>query len=624
MKKLKLIIFIVFFFYLWISQTLAWFITYQNNSNNDYLYLIDTTIWWNWSAVTSVRALDSVIDNNWQYIYYMNYADWNKIYKKNADDNSNWSAITTIAPSNSNWLRISPDWNYLLYCSSVSPYYIMKITLSSPDNWVSINSKGCGGWLDISPDWNYVLYSDRTTPYYMYKKNFNDTWNWSAITSQAVNSGPFSINSSQTKILYNSGLNIYEKNFNDTWNWSLKVSSNAVEPNYSEDWYIYYRKVSDGYIYKKSASDTSAWTVVNSNSSSNVRYSSLSVIWPPVVTNSWSFELSLWVFTHYDLQTNFTWTVDYIIYKKDSFWNFIENSWYISNTFWPDEVWYTFETDLNTISPYFIDWKYIYTYEAYIETITESWSVLVDTLTWTLNEWEYIINNGVFDLTWTWIDLNWLETQWSWEITFAIYNVDLNTENSFPAYSFTWWIENNYELEFDFQNYTYEVYSILQFDSWLIVYGPTVNVINYQLSWSWSDWGYNISYTWSVVNILSLPCPISDYNDLSFTITVPLFWDINPLNKFTCLIGVALDALSPISSDNYFTDTFNIRDWNNVIDMSQVNGSFDTQLTIWTKLLKFWDLILLFFLWLFWIKYFFNHNDNSYLEKNNWDWKKLK
>ena len=106
------------------------------------------------------------------YIYYDNASDSDKIYKKNANDWSDGSAI--ISDANSTPFALSPDWNYLVYSNSTKWFHLYKKNTSDSLIWTQITSATYAEYPSYSSDWNYIFYVNGSDGYKIYKKNAND------------------------------------------------------------------------------------------------------------------------------------------------------------------------------------------------------------------------------------------------------------------------------------------------------------------------------------------------------------------------------------------------------------------------------------------------------------------
>ena len=250
----------------WNSNNIT-FIEYWKDKN--YIIYINDTNWFlykknadnidNWTAITSIRVDSHTVSPDWQYIVFRRASDW-FLYKKNANDTSNWTAITGV---NSDFPTYSPDWQYIVYRNN-SDWFLYKKNAGDTSNWTAITSTN-SNYPTYSPDWNYIVYTNITDWEKLYKKNAGDTSNWTAITG--VNSIFPMYSPDWQYIIYewNSDSFLYRKNSNDTENWIIITNSlqDAAYPNYSLDWqYIVYTDYNDWLLYKKIASNSENWTLI--------------------------------------------------------------------------------------------------------------------------------------------------------------------------------------------------------------------------------------------------------------------------------------------------------------------------------------------------------------------------
>ena len=226
MKKLIKIFLSLWIFFFGFSQINASeYIIYSNSADSNKIYRKNANDTTNWTAITISNGIFSSYSPDWQYIIYTKPSDSNKIYRKNANDTSDWTAITSVGWLNSIY---SPDWQYIIYSNSADSNKIYRKNANDTTNWAAITSVGWWYYwgLRYSPDWQYIVYA--WSDLKIYRKNANDTTNWTAITSVIVR-------------------------------WYSSIS-------YSPDWqYIIYFNDSDwSKIYRKNANDTTNWTAITS------------------------------------------------------------------------------------------------------------------------------------------------------------------------------------------------------------------------------------------------------------------------------------------------------------------------------------------------------------------------
>jgi hypothetical protein len=265
MKNIKITILISIFFgcILLTNQSSAFDLIYKNNSDW-YLYKKSANDTSNWTAITSVPSNYPAYSPDWNFVVYVNVNDGNKLYKKSVNDTSNWTAITSVGAY---YPTFSFDWNDIFY-TQTSNIRIYKKSANDTSNWTAITSVD-SYQISVSPDWNDIVYVNWSN-WYLYKKSANDTSNWTAITSVSSNYPAYSPDWNFIIYRQQSTWATYKKSANDTSNWTAIItwSQHAI---YSPDWeYIVYSNQNDGNkLYKKSANDTSNWTAITSFNSLN-------------------------------------------------------------------------------------------------------------------------------------------------------------------------------------------------------------------------------------------------------------------------------------------------------------------------------------------------------------------
>ena len=259
---------------------------------NDLLYLYSGNIYKknaddvsNWSAITTIGSIQGTTsfspDN--LYIYYLYSGN---IYKKNANDVSNWSEITTIGGILD--FKPSPDNLYIYYLYSGNIY---KKNANDVSNWSAITTIGGITSLDITQNNLYIYYSISSPTYTIYKKNANDVSNWSEITG-AFYPSKIRISPNNLYITYWSNVSYWLRQLTIGWTDRLITSTYSPTTNYdhaySLDWnFIFYINPWGQDIYKKNANDVSNWSEITShNWVSGVWIAYTSILFNPTV--NWS------------------------------------------------------------------------------------------------------------------------------------------------------------------------------------------------------------------------------------------------------------------------------------------------------------------------------------------------
>ena len=273
----KIIWLFIIFIWLWINQSFANNLIYQNNSDH-FLYIKSDSDSYTWIAITSIYSNTPTYSPDWNYIVYSANFDWQKLYKKSASDNSNGTPITSWAAC---YPTYSPDWNYII--ASINCWWQLwkKSALDNSDlSQITSISANNVYWNTYSPDWNYIVY---TSLFWLYKKSAFDSSNGTAITSydptgNTVNQWP-TYSPDWNYIVYTNWVNwwnrLYKKSAFDSSDGTPITSAIWVQATYSPDWnYIVYVNTSDwNKLYKKSAFDTSDGIPITSWAASFPKYS---------------------------------------------------------------------------------------------------------------------------------------------------------------------------------------------------------------------------------------------------------------------------------------------------------------------------------------------------------------
>lgn len=131
--------------------------------------------------LTTVNSLAPAYSPDCTSIVYQNWSDWSKLYKKNAFDLSNWTAINSLSSSHPLY---SKDWNYILY--SWTSGYIYKKSAFDTSNWTAINSN-LSTFLNYY-EGDYIVYTNLTDWSKTYIKNINEiSWNWTVLINKYWN-----------------------------------------------------------------------------------------------------------------------------------------------------------------------------------------------------------------------------------------------------------------------------------------------------------------------------------------------------------------------------------------------------------------------------------------------------
>ncbi len=311
----KIILLLLIFLNLWLSVYASDYIIYTNWNDSNKLYRKNIDDSSNGTGITSNEAFYPSYSPDGNYIIYSNWSDA-PIYRKNANDNSNGTAINSVVSYNAVY---SPDWQYIIYANNNDWDKLYRKNANDTWNWTAINSVSTYAPV-YSPDWNYIIYTNQNDWWKLYRKNANDTWNGTAINT--VESWWWKYSPNWQYIVYSNWADwykLYRKNAGDTWNGTAINNVMSDSPVYSSDGnYIIYTNYDDWYkLYRKNANDSSngvAITSVESYYVASSRYSSFIQIPTnlkqfvklpeaptlepqeiPLATKVWKFQSGTWI-----------------------------------------------------------------------------------------------------------------------------------------------------------------------------------------------------------------------------------------------------------------------------------------------------------------------------------------
>ena len=212
--------------------------------------------------VLSILLFFSVMASASAEIIYINWNDWNKIYKKTDETNGSW-----ITQNQASTPKYSHNWQYIIYRNQSDWGTCYRKNANDTGDGEKISSYSIYCWNPTySIDDQYIVYSNSNDGNKLYKKNANDTGDGSAITS--VSSWFPTYSPDGQYIIYtnfNDWDKIYRKNANDTGNGSAITSIQAYYPNYSPNGqYIIFQNINTWFLYKKNANDTGDGSAITS------------------------------------------------------------------------------------------------------------------------------------------------------------------------------------------------------------------------------------------------------------------------------------------------------------------------------------------------------------------------
>lgn len=475
---------------------------YVNFDDWQKIYIKNVNDTSNWSAITTSSAYSPKFSPDWQYIYYINTSDNSRIYKKNANDTSDWMIINWARASD---LSISPDWQYILYAAVDDWYKLYRKNANDNLDWSPINSVQSVVWT-YSPDWNYIIYSNASDWYKLYRKNANDTWNWSAINSTWSYSPIYSPD--WQYIIYVDEINsrrIYKKDANDTSNWTPINSWPTICRmwdyfiDYTNDWQnIVYCNYNSWYkLYKKNANDTSDWNAINSVNSDYPSMFHPNDSWNCYNVNIWKW--FTWTIVQDDLFSTLwsSWSYDI------QFWSWTKNTFLISSIAWTEKFSYTFKDNWWKEVEYYNDW----------ELCTDN-SCIKDSLFW-WDFWDYIYSPNANFFSNNINTKFYVNTNFDNVVWFSLSSINENF-----TYSLYWrpdW-ETSYKYLWAFKSYTWNNIWWTAFEQrWeLKYYSDFYVIIPRQYIW-FGRYIHHVTlwYWWEYWDLYKTVC---EYNDWSYTI----------------------------------------------------------------------------------------------------------
>lgn len=205
----------------------------------------------NWNDVIINDFLSMRYFDYWDYFFYINLADWWKLYKKskNALPSEYWDMI--INSSLQDYI-ITRDWLYIIY--NVYPSrYMYRYELST---WISTLIKNTAS-LFFAVDWNnddYVYYTHGSR---IYHKNIFSAANQAGELKNSILSYSIYTTRDWLYIYYITPSGIYKKQTNDNQNWVVVLDKDVSITNIlvdDEHKYLYYRDWDPSNIMKKDLS----------------------------------------------------------------------------------------------------------------------------------------------------------------------------------------------------------------------------------------------------------------------------------------------------------------------------------------------------------------------------------
>jgi len=308
-------------------------------TDNDYVYYINYLDWnkiykvsKNWNSETKLNDTDTLnlIDTN-NYIFYTNRSDWNKIYRMLKD----WSWKTKL--NDASRCNLVSDLNYMYYGNSSDWNSVYKIT---PDlTWkTKLNSNNV---CYLSLDSNFVYYRNGSD----WGKLYKTAKDWTSQTKLNNNSSVYSLIDNNYVYYINAWDwdSIYR--VSKDWYWDTKLTDRSryitMDNNYiyytnRSEWYKIYKMLKD-WSWKIKLEDSPAWAITVDNG--YVYYSNYSNqgIYKINLTNpqwftmdDWFYmspEISAWkILKFLEINVNSivpTWT-NYDFYLSNGYSNFVK------------------------------------------------------------------------------------------------------------------------------------------------------------------------------------------------------------------------------------------------------------------------------------------------------------
>jgi len=166
------------------------------------------------------------------YLVYTNYNDNGYLYRKNANDSSDGSAINNISSLDPSY---SPDGEHLIYLAYVNGEDVLYKKDSGNKSRGEQIASPEAFYPKYTPDGRYIIYVNTEDGWKLYRKDANDNSDGGAINS--LESRFPSISPDGKNIAYENNGNIYIKKFNDKSNGKRILKSSKknsfYRPRYS-------------------------------------------------------------------------------------------------------------------------------------------------------------------------------------------------------------------------------------------------------------------------------------------------------------------------------------------------------------------------------------------------------
>ena len=228
------------------------YIIYTHADDRDKLYKKNANDNSNWTPITSWYSHYPIISPDGKYVVYKHHGDWQKLYKKNIDDNSDGVAITDIQSHNA---VFSPDGKYIIYNNWSDWWKLYKKNIEDDSQPVAITSAMAFNHI-FSQDGQYIIYVNYDDGKKLYKTSIGDNLNGEPIT---VSAGLYPTLSPDGNNIVYTLWKLYKKDYADTSNGSTINTASSYYPKFSLDGNsIFYANNNDWLkLYKKEANDIS-------------------------------------------------------------------------------------------------------------------------------------------------------------------------------------------------------------------------------------------------------------------------------------------------------------------------------------------------------------------------------